>query len=653
MSDEAEQTAPGAEQAEPGTAQPAAEQEPAAAQAPSAQEAAGELVSVDAAGTAEVVGAVAVEELVAVDPAGAAEVVGAVAVAVEPDAADEAGAAASDPAELADEALAQTAEARPRRRTSPRPRRLRRPAPRRPRRPWRRRPRRWPRPRSPQCSAMSTPGSAPWRRRPRRMPRRSPRPRWTPPSPRPTPRWRRPRPSRPQRRAQSRLQRRPQSRRLSPLPSCGRACGAGRAGRDRRSHRRVGPGRRRRLGLRAHRRGREADRLLGGRHPAEGLAFYQTKFDGLKAQGGAAGEAAARAPRGHQGRGDLDRQAARGAGRAARHRRPGRPELAGWTSCRRWPTSAAPSGARPGPSSRSRPRRRRSGSSPRPSPGGLDRAWKVGRRAAAHPGGRVEGRGPARPQDRRRAVARFAPPAPPSPSGARPTSPSSTPSATRCAPARSRWSSRPKSWPARRSTTDRLGRHRQPLPRPDGPWRKAGHAQREVEDKLWVRFRTAQDTFFAARNADLDKRDAGFRDNLAKKQELAAEAKPLAPAVTALKRQVRAAPDPGALGGRRPGAAQRQEPRIEGALRDVERAVADGEQAEWKRTNPEARARAENTVRQLGGLDRQVREGAGAGRGGRAAAQGRGGAGRPGGSPRVAGAGADRAGGVHPVVVRK
>lgn len=129
-------------------------------------------------------------------------------------------------------------------------------------------------------------------------------------------------------------------------------------------------------------------------------------------------------------------------------------------------------------------------------------------------------------------------------------------------------------------------------------WKAAGRAQREVEDKLWERFKTAQDTFFTARNADLDQRDAGFRENQTRKEELLAEAQKLLP-ITEFKvarsalRSIQArweecGPVP-----------RDSKPRLEGALREVERAVADAEQAEWKRTNPEARARAEATVRQL------------------------------------------------------
>jgi hypothetical protein len=129
-------------------------------------------------------------------------------------------------------------------------------------------------------------------------------------------------------------------------------------------------------------------------------------------------------------------------------------------------------------------------------------------------------------------------------------------------------------------------------------WKAAGRAQRDTEDKLWERFKTAQDTFFTARNADLDQRDAGFRENQTRKEELLVEAQKLLPvsdlrAARSALRSIQArweeiGPVP-----------RDSKPRLEGALRDVERAVADAEQAEWKRTNPEARARAEATVRQL------------------------------------------------------
>ncbi len=61
-------------------------------------------------------------------------------------------------------------------------------------------------------------------------------------------------------------------------------------------------------------------------------------------------------------------------------------------------------------------------------------------------------------------------------------------------------------------------------------WKSAGRAPKDVEDALWVRFRSAQDTFFARRNAANAERDAHLRVNQAAKEQLLAEAAALDPA---------------------------------------------------------------------------------------------------------------------------
>ena len=60
-------------------------------------------------------------------------------------------------------------------------------------------------------------------------------------------------------------------------------------------------------------------------------------------------------------------------------------------------------------------------------------------------------------------------------------------------------------------------------------WKAAGRAGREDEERLWSRFRAAQDAFFAARNAVWAERDSGQRANLAAKEALLAEAEALVP----------------------------------------------------------------------------------------------------------------------------
>ena len=51
-------------------------------------------------------------------------------------------------------------------------------------------------------------------------------------------------------------------------------------------------------------------------------------------------------------------------------------------------------------------------------------------------------------------------------------------------------------------------------------WKAAGRGKQNVDAKMWARFKAAQDQFFAAKNADLEKRGATMEANLAKREEL-------------------------------------------------------------------------------------------------------------------------------------
>ena len=118
-----------------------------------------------------------------------------------------------------------------------------------------------------------------------------------------------------------------------------------------------------------------------------------------------------------------------------------------------------------------------------------------------------------------------------------------------------------------------------------------GPRQRDAEDDLWTRFRGAQDMFFQAARRVFAERDAEQQENLEPKEELAAEAETLLPVTRPEARARPSRVDPGALGGHRPCPAGR--PRDgRGPAAPVERAIREAEEAEWRRTNPEARARA-------------------------------------------------------------
>ncbi|MET8506773.1 DUF349 domain-containing protein [Streptomyces sp. NPDC004787] len=129
-------------------------------------------------------------------------------------------------------------------------------------------------------------------------------------------------------------------------------------------------------------------------------------------------------------------------------------------------------------------------------------------------------------------------------------------------------------------------------------WKAAGRAQREHEDDLWNRFRGAQDVFFAARSEVFAERDAEQVENLKLKEELAGEAEKLVPVtdLKAARAAFRSINERWEAIGHVPRDAR---PKVEGRMHAVERAIQEAEEAEWRRTNPEARARAAGLTGQL------------------------------------------------------
>ena len=129
-------------------------------------------------------------------------------------------------------------------------------------------------------------------------------------------------------------------------------------------------------------------------------------------------------------------------------------------------------------------------------------------------------------------------------------------------------------------------------------WKAAGRANRQVDDALWARFRAAQDAFFAARDAANQAIDEEFRANLEVKEALLVEAEALLPIrdLGAAKAALRSLQDRWDAAGKVPRADVQ---RVEGRMRAVESAVRDADSAQWRRSNPETRARAEGAAAQL------------------------------------------------------
>jgi hypothetical protein len=129
-------------------------------------------------------------------------------------------------------------------------------------------------------------------------------------------------------------------------------------------------------------------------------------------------------------------------------------------------------------------------------------------------------------------------------------------------------------------------------------WKDAGPAPKGVDDQLWKRFRASQDVFFGARDAAAAATDAEFAENAAKKEALLVEAEALLPVtdLQAAKAAFRDIAERWDAAGKVPRERMKE---LEGRIRKVEQAIRAVEDDAWRRSNPEARARAAATVEQL------------------------------------------------------
>ena len=129
-------------------------------------------------------------------------------------------------------------------------------------------------------------------------------------------------------------------------------------------------------------------------------------------------------------------------------------------------------------------------------------------------------------------------------------------------------------------------------------WKAAGPAPRDIDDELWKRFRGAQDAFFGARdsaNAELDKE---FAANAEVKEEILVEAEKLVPVtdLDAAKKAFRDLADRWDAAGKVPRERMKD---LEGRMRKVEQAIRSVEDDQWKRSDPEKSARADDIVSKL------------------------------------------------------
>ncbi len=130
-------------------------------------------------------------------------------------------------------------------------------------------------------------------------------------------------------------------------------------------------------------------------------------------------------------------------------------------------------------------------------------------------------------------------------------------------------------------------------------WKAAGAAPRGVDEALWRRFRAAQDTFFGAKQTTNAAQDVEFRANAEAKTALLDEAEARMLPVTDLgvaRVAYRELLERWSAIGKVPRDSMRP---LDTRLHALEAAVTEAEDHRWKRTNPEARARAEDTAAKL------------------------------------------------------
>lgn len=129
-------------------------------------------------------------------------------------------------------------------------------------------------------------------------------------------------------------------------------------------------------------------------------------------------------------------------------------------------------------------------------------------------------------------------------------------------------------------------------------WKEAGRADRDSEAELWKRFRAAQDKFFTARAEVFSAKDAALREHAVAKEQLLSQAQALLPVtdIRAARSALRGIQEKWEQIGAVPRDAREH---LESGLRRVEDALRKAEETQWRRSNPEALARAEGTVAQL------------------------------------------------------
>ena len=126
-------------------------------------------------------------------------------------------------------------------------------------------------------------------------------------------------------------------------------------------------------------------------------------------------------------------------------------------------------------------------------------------------------------------------------------------------------------------------------------WKTSGRGKKNIDAKLWDAFKGAQDQFFAAKNADLEKRQGTMAENLAKREELIVEIEALLP-ITDLNSARKKFFDLSEKWSKIGMTERSKRAALEARFEKVENAMAELQQEHSRRTDPTAIAHANSVV---------------------------------------------------------
>ena len=129
-------------------------------------------------------------------------------------------------------------------------------------------------------------------------------------------------------------------------------------------------------------------------------------------------------------------------------------------------------------------------------------------------------------------------------------------------------------------------------------WKASGRGKPSDDAKMWARFKAAQDQFFTAKNADLEKRDVTMATNLIKREELVLLIEALLP-VTNLEEAKKALREHMNSWSKIGMTHRDKRTSLDARVHAVESVIKETEAAHWRKSDPAAKARAEEVVKQL------------------------------------------------------